>query len=328
MFWYIVLICTILLVLVYISMKLSPRRAQLKNKHVIVTGGSSGIGKAIAILAAERGANVTIFARNKLRLEEAKTEIKQKLQTGCKVQCISVDLSSNYEDVKKAVSEAEDKLGPVFMVVNSAGTSVSRSFQDLQADDFKKMMEANYYSAVFTTKAAVDSMVQQQQGRLIFLSSQAGQIGLFGFSAYSGSKFALRGMAEALQMEMTPHNIRVTVAFPPDTDTPGFQHELIGKPKETQLISETAGLLKPQDVAMAIIDDSLKGEFISYQGMDGWLLAHVTAGMSPATSLPRVIQQFFLMGLFRVIGLFYLASFDSIVLKCKKEKDSEKVKAS
>lgn len=64
------------------------------------------------------------------------------------------------------------------------------------------MMEANYYSAIFTTKASVDSMVQQQQGRIVFLSSQAGQIGLFGFSAYSGSKFALRGMAEALQMEV------------------------------------------------------------------------------------------------------------------------------
>ncbi|XP_053392251.1 3-ketodihydrosphingosine reductase-like, partial [Mercenaria mercenaria] len=120
-----------------------------------------------------------------------------------------------------------------------------------------KLMEANYYSAVYATKAAIGSMVQQQGGRVVFLSSQAGQIGLFGFSAYSASKFALRGMAEALQMEMTPHNVRVTVAFPPDTDTPGFQQELQGKPKETILISETAGLLKPQHVAQTILKDSL-----------------------------------------------------------------------
>ena len=67
---------------------------------------------------------------------------------------------------------------------------------------FKKLMEANYYSAVYATKAAIGSMVDQQAGRVVFLSSQAGQIGLFGFSAYSASKFALRGLAEALQMEV------------------------------------------------------------------------------------------------------------------------------
>jgi 3-dehydrosphinganine reductase len=66
----------------------------------------------------------------------------------------------------------------------------------------QKLMEANYYSAVNATKASIDSMVEQQAGRVVFLSSQAGQIGLFGFSAYSASKFALRGLAEALQMEV------------------------------------------------------------------------------------------------------------------------------
>jgi len=64
-------------------------------------------------------------------------------------------------------------------------------------------MEMNYYSAIFATKACLPSMVDQHGGRIVFLSSQAGQIGLFGFSAYSGAKFALRGMAEALQMEVT-----------------------------------------------------------------------------------------------------------------------------
>ncbi|XP_060583252.1 3-ketodihydrosphingosine reductase-like, partial [Ruditapes philippinarum] len=270
MFWSFLIVTLVLLLFIYIAGRLKPKSATLAQKHVVVTGGSSGIGKAIAVLAAQQGANVTILARNKLRLEEAKTEIQGHLKPNGKVQSFSVDLSTNYDDVKKCVTEAEEKFGPVFMLVNSAGTSVSRSFQDLDASEFKKLMEANYYSAVNATKASIDSMVEQQAGRVVFLSSQAGQIGLFGFSAYSASKFALRGLAEALQMEMTPHNVRVTVAFPPDTDTPGFQHELQGKPKETMLISETAGLLKPQDVAHTIISDSLKGEFTSYQGIDGW----------------------------------------------------------
>ncbi|XP_053392273.1 3-ketodihydrosphingosine reductase-like [Mercenaria mercenaria] len=71
-----------------------------------------------------------------------------------------------------------------------------------------------------------------------------------------------------------------------------------------------------------------KGEFISYQGLDGWMLANISVGMSPATSLYTVMEQFLLMGLLRVIGLFYLASFDSIVLKCKKEREEDKQKKS
>lgn len=328
MFWTCIIFVTLIALIILISRRLAPKTVSLGQKHVVVTGGSSGIGKAIAILAAKQGANVTILARNKLRLEEAKTEIQQHLHQSRKVQSISVDLSGSYEDVQKAIREAEEKFGPVFMLVNSAGMSVSRSFQDLDATDFKKQMEANYLSAVYTTKAVIDTMVQQQAGRVVFLSSQAGQIGLFGFSAYSASKFALRGLAESLQMEMTPHNVRVTVAFPPDTDTPGFQQEQHGKPKETLLISETAGLLNPQYVAQTILGDSLRGQFISYQGLDGWMLANISAGMSPATSFFKVIEQFFLMGLLRVVGLVYLASFDSIVLRCKKEREEEKQKQS
>lgn len=324
MFWiYTGVLAVLGLLLAFVASKLSPRRGNIKGKHVLVTGGSSGIGKAIAVLAAKQGANVTILARNKLKLEEAKTEIQEHIQPGCRVQCYSVDLSAEYQAVEKAVREAEEKGGPVYMVINSAGTSVSRAFVDLPPDEFTKMMSTNYYSAVFTTKAAVTSMIQQGAGRIIFLSSQAGQIGLFGFTGYSASKFALRGLAEALQMEMTPYNVRVTVAFPPDTDTPGYQQELQGKPKETMLISETSGLLKAEDVAAAILSDSLNGKFTSYHGLDGWLLATNSAGMSPPTSLADIVVQFFLMGVTRVIGVFYLASFDVIVKKCKQEKDRE-----
>ena len=74
-------------------------------------------------------------------------------------------------------------------------------------------------------------------------------MGLFGYTAYAASKFAIRGFAEALEMELKPYNITVTVSFPPDTDTPGFKEEEKGKPKETKLISAAAGLFKPDVVA-------------------------------------------------------------------------------
>lgn len=85
-------------------------------------------------------------------------------------------------------------------------------------------------------------------GRVVFVSSQAGQIGVFGFSAYSPSKFALTGLAQVLRMELKPHGIFVSVAYPPDTNTPGFEEENKSKPEETRLISETAGLFEPEQV--------------------------------------------------------------------------------
>ena len=91
---------------------------------------------------------------------------------------------------------------------------------------------------------------QGRGGRIVFVSSQAGQVGIFGFSAYSPSKFAVVGLAQVLRMELQAHGIFVSVAYPPDTDTPGFEEENKCKPEETKLISETAGLFQPEQVRL------------------------------------------------------------------------------
>lgn len=90
-------------------------------------------------------------------------------------------------------------------------------------------MRVNYLGGVYCTKSVIESMKNRNFGRILFVSSQAGQIGIFGYSAYSASKFALRGLVEALQMEVKPYNIYVTLSFPPDTDTPGFKEENLTK---------------------------------------------------------------------------------------------------
>lgn len=114
-------------------------------------------------------------------------------------------------------------------------------------------MKTNYLGSVYCTRAVVGSMKKRSFGRIVFVSSQAGQIGIFGYTAYSASKFALRGLAEALQMELRPYNVHITVSYPPDTDTPGLQEENLTKIEETRLISESSGLYKSEDVAKNII---------------------------------------------------------------------------
>ena len=86
-------------------------------------------------------------------------------------------------------------------------------------------------------------MRQLGSGRIVLVSSQAGQIGVYGYTSYCATKFALKGLAESLQMELARDNIYVTVAYPPDTDTPGLAEENKTKPIETQLINETSGVL-------------------------------------------------------------------------------------
>lgn len=90
-------------------------------------------------------------------------------------------------------------------------------------------MRVNYLGGVYCTKSVVDSMKSRKFGRILFVSSQAGQIGVYGYTAYSATKFAIRGLAEALQMELKPFNIYISVSYPPDTDTPGFKEELKDK---------------------------------------------------------------------------------------------------
>ncbi|XP_010728300.1 3-dehydrosphinganine reductase [Larimichthys crocea] len=318
-------IVAFVLLLYMISPLISPKPLKLNGSHVVVTGGSSGIGKCIAIECYRQGAFITLVARDEAKLLQAKKEVEKfAINDKQVVLCISVDVSSDYSQVESVIKQAQEKLGPVDMLVNCAGTSISGKFEDMDVDRFKKMMEVNYLGSVYPTRAVITTMKERRMGRIMFVSSQAGQIGLFGYTAYSPSKFALRGLAESLQMEIKPYNIYVTVAYPPDTDTPGLAEENKTKPLETKLISETAGVCQPDQVAKIIVRDAVQGNFNSSVGPDGYMLSALTCGMSPVTSITEGLQQIVTMGLFRTIALFYLGSFDSIVRRCMIQREQSK----
>uniref|UniRef100_A0A8C4QRV4 3-dehydrosphinganine reductase n=1 Tax=Eptatretus burgeri TaxID=7764 RepID=A0A8C4QRV4_EPTBU len=316
----------VLFVLLYLlSPRLPPRAVSLNGAHVVVTGGSSGIGKAIAIECVKRGAFVTLVARNEQKLIDAKEEVEQHLMNEKQVvQCMSLDVSKDFGQVKSVMKQAQEKLGPVDMLVNCAGFSISARFEDFKPEEFRRIMEVNYLGSVYPTLAVIPTMKERRHGRIVFVSSQAGQIGLIGYSAYSASKFALRGLSEALQMEVKPYNIYITVAYPPDTDTPGYQEELKSALEETVLISKTSGIFQAAYVAQVIVRDTMVGKFSSSMGSDGYMLTAVTCGMSPITSVIEALQQVFSMGFFRLISLFYLQSFDGIVRRCMFRRIAEK----
>lgn len=301
------------------------RAKSISGKHVVVTGGSSGIGKSIAISAAKRGAHVTIIARNQKRLEEATQEItKAAAESSQRVQHLSLDLSSDYSAVETALWALEEESGPIFMLINCAGGAVCGKLEDTSANDIQGQISMNFLSTVYPTKALISRMKSRGEGVVAITGSISSLFGIYGFSIYSSTKFALRGFAEALQMETKPYGVSVTLSFPPDTDTPGFANEQKTKPMETRLISESAGLIHPDVVAEKTLNDALKGKFFSFVGFEGWLVSAVCAGMSPPSSYSALALEALFMGPLRLVSAGLLMNFNAIVKKCKHDRNKNK----
>jgi 3-dehydrosphinganine reductase len=163
-------------------------------------------------------------------------------------------------------------------------------------------------------------MRQLGSGRIVLVSSQAGQVGVYGYTSYCATKFALKGFAESLQMELARDNIYVTVAYPPDTDTPGFAEENKTKPIETQLINGTSGVLSAEEVAKNIIASARKGSFSCWFGINGFLLECLTSGAQPITSMLELISQTLTIGLARLIIVGLLNTFYGIAKKTNAER--------
>ncbi|KAF1758580.1 hypothetical protein GCK72_015039 [Caenorhabditis remanei] len=241
-----------------------------------------------------------------------------------KVQWKSIDMTADYNVIKTAFDDCAKEIGPIDILINNAGHSVQAPFSELPVTDFEKQMKVNYLSAVYATRAVVDDMKSRKTGHISFVSSAAGQFAIFGYSAYSPTKFALRGFADTLHMELLPYKVNVGVLYPPNTDTEGFKEELLTMPEETKLMSDAAGLFTPKFVAEAHLKDIADGNYTTTIGLDGWMLGVLTAGASPEKSLFRALTQGALAGIFRAITLVYLGYFNGITKKCYRRRLAEK----
>ena len=298
----------LLLSLISIS-SLSTARFDYDGKHVIVTGGSSGIGLECAKIYAKKGANVTIIARDKARLSKAVDEVEACKVEGRRILSISVDVSSSQEAVNLAIASCLRESGSADVLLNCAGISVAGEFDKMDSADFERMLRVNVLGSIYPTRAVLEGMKLKGNGRIVFVSSQAGQAAIHGFSAYAPSKWALRGLAEALQMEVKPFGILVSVAYPPDTDTPGYKEEMITKPEITKKLSESGSVFSPVIVANDIVTYSAKGYFGISTGLDGWLLKQVHPGMTPCNNVWEVTQGILFSPLCRFIALFYIIAW-------------------
>jgi 3-dehydrosphinganine reductase len=200
----------------------------------LVTGGSSGIGLATARLLSTRGAHVWLVARNEEKLAAALAQLESGRISPQQRFGYSVADVGDAEQAASAVAEAEQGVGLPDLVFNCAGVAHPGYFQELDLEVFRWMMQVNYFGTVYVTKAAVPGMIARGSGHIVNISSVAGFLGVFGYTAYGASKYAVRGFSEVLRAEMKPHGIRVSVVFPPDCDTPQLAYENQFKPIETK----------------------------------------------------------------------------------------------
>ncbi len=246
--------------------------AHWNHKTVLITGGSSGIGLALGRLLAAQGAHIWLIARQRERLEAALEQVKASaIRPEQRFGAVSAELSDP-EQAFSAVEQVEAQAGLPDVLINSAGAAHPGYVQDLPLETFRWMMEANYYSTVYLTKAVLPGMIARRSGHIINISSAAGFIGVFGYTAYGASKFAVTGFSEVLRAETKRFGIRVSVVFPPDTETPQLDYENQYKPAETKAISGTAKAMKPEQVAGVILRQAAKGRFLIFPAFDVQLI--------------------------------------------------------
>jgi 3-dehydrosphinganine reductase len=233
-----------------------------RGKSVLITGGSSGIGLAAAKRLVGLGASVTLIARRESVLAEA----KQALGGGDRVRTLSLDVS----DEQQVMAKVGEHLAahPADVLLNNAGVVMPGRFVELESRHFREMMDINYFGAVNLCRAVVPHLVQRGGGAICNVSSVAGAIGIYGYTAYAASKFAVRGFSEALRGEMWPHKISVHVCLPPDTDTPQLAFENQYKPKETKAIAGQVKTMSADAVADAMLEGIAAGTYEIVPGLD------------------------------------------------------------
>jgi NAD(P)-dependent dehydrogenase (short-subunit alcohol dehydrogenase family) len=234
----------------------------LKNKIVVVTGGSAGLGRAIATAFAKKGANVAVLARNKKRLDDTVKEIEQLGSHGMSVECDVADP----QQVEKAAERIESELSPIDIWVNDAMTAVFAPFKDMTAEEFKRVTEVTYLGFVYGTMAALKRMLPRNNGIIIQVGSALSERSIPLQSAYCGAKHGIRGFTDSIRCELIHDNseVRITMIQMPAMNTPQFDWVKSKLPRKAQPVPP---IYQPEVCADAVVWASTRNEREVYVGL-------------------------------------------------------------
>ena len=252
---------------------------KLAGKNAIVTGGSSGIGRAIAMALATEGANVAIGDLSERPREGGARTADEIVKMGSKSFFVQTDVSKE-GDVEKLVSAAISKFGNLDIMVNNAGITVIKSALETTGDEFLRVLEVNVKGAFLGSKYALKHMVSRKSGKIINLASNFSFTALGNISAYVTSKTAVLGLTKALAVEFAPFGININAIAPGATKTEltrpfwGNSEGLNELAQRTPFRKNGEFLVKPSDIGRTAVflasedSDMMTGTSILVDG--GW----------------------------------------------------------
>jgi short-subunit dehydrogenase len=222
-----------------------------KDKVVIITGASSGIGKACAVEMASRGANLVLAARQYVTLCELTAELEKQYQI--KAVAVQADVSKA-EDCEFLIKQAVLTFSRIDVLINNAGLSMRALFNDLDLSVLKNLMDVNFWGTVYCSKFALPEILKTK-GTIVGVSSIAGYRGLPGRTGYSASKFAMNGFLEALRTELLKTGVNVLVACPGFT-TSNIRVAALSENGQAhgETSMEEGKMMRPEEVASIIVD--------------------------------------------------------------------------
>jgi 3-dehydrosphinganine reductase len=245
------------------------------GRRAMVTGASSGIGRAVAVSLAREGAHVIAAGRDLGRLGEVVAEMRAVATDPQRIlDFASFDVTES-EAVRGAVPGVLERLGGLDLLVTCHGYSRPGWAHVLDDSVYDEMIRVNYLGHVHVVRAFLPHFLEQGRGDVCMLSSMLGFMGSFGYTAYCGSKYAIAGFAEALRHELHPHGVRVELFYPPTTRTPGLDNENRTKPPAVWAYESESGFNKvytAEQVATAVLGAVRSGRFENVVGLDSWFL--------------------------------------------------------
>jgi 3-oxoacyl-[acyl-carrier protein] reductase len=217
---------------------------KLTGKKAIVTGGSRGLGKAVALALAAEGVDVAITGRDEKTVKETVKELEGK---GIRAASSVFDVS-NQKEVESEMEKLQSSFGSFDILINNAGISAFQGFLEMPVDEWKSIVQTNLFGPYFMSRAVLPAMIEKRGGDIINVSSTAGLKGGANTSAYSVSKAGLISLSESLMYEMRKYNIRVTTLTP----------STIASDMSVKLLKITDGnpekVLQPEDFAELVMD--------------------------------------------------------------------------
>ena len=232
--------------------------------HTVV--GAGQIGRRLARLLAEAGADVAVAARNQERRDETLAELERAGGAGQRFAVFALDVR-DAAAVAEVATEVVDALGGLDVLIVNQGYAVTGYAHTMDVQAFHDMMDTNYFGHVHVTRAFLPHFIERGSGHICLVSSMLGFLGCIGYTAYAASKHAIAGFARCLRNELTPHGVKVSICYPPTTDTPGLAKENEDKLPETWALEEGSQAMQPDDVARDMLTAIRKERFETVPGV-------------------------------------------------------------